>query len=124
MNESNARKLHCPNCKSYNISVVDKDFWVCDDCKRKFRDIQEFEEEINNHKNQPMICWISGGFASFLTFLFFYLAWEPRYPEDAFIVAAVPFVPAVLFIIGGFVNKRNLEKMKKELEYLKENCFN
>ena len=124
MSELNAKKLHCPNCKSYDISAIDNDFWVCDDCKTKFRSIQEFEEEISNKKSHCKVFWILGGVALFFSFLLFYLVWDPKDPEYAFIAAAALLVPAVIYILCGFSNKRDIEKMKKELEYLKENCFN
>ena len=141
MSESNAKKLHCPNCKSHNISIstessvggavtsthgnmsvtsvsnTHRNFWFCADCGTKFRNIQNLEEEINKCKYTHFIGWIIGVICAFI-----FIIGINNSPIGFLLF---PFlIAAIVFIIMGFVSKSKLEKKKKELEYLKENCFN
>ena len=80
-NSQNAKKLHCPNCKSHNIAIstetsidgavtssfggsarvastrfnnTHRNYWFCSDCGSKFRNIQNLEEEIAKVKNKKI----------------------------------------------------------------------
>lgn len=141
MNTPNATKLHCPNCKSHNISIstessvggavtstygntsvtsvsnTHRNFWFCSDCGTKFRNIQNLEDEINKCKYTHFIAWIIGAILAII----FIVAIK----NSVIGFLLFPFaIGAVVFIIMGFVSKSKLDKKKKELEYLKENCFN
>ena len=153
MNESNARKLHCPNCKSHNISIstessvggtvtsthgnmsvtsvsnTHRNFWFCADCGTKFRNIQNLEEEIKKCKYTHFIFWAIGGILAFTFIKFLIGAISNPIAGGIMTLFFYPliisvFTGAVVFIIMGFVSKSKLGKKQKELEYLKENCFN
>lgn len=146
---TNANKLHCPNCKSHNISIstessvsgmvtssygnlsatsvsnTHRNFWFCSDCGTKFRNIQNLEEEIRKCLYTHFIFW---AFGAVCAVVFIWLLFEVMdsvilgffiYP---FLIGT--FVGAVVFTIMGFVSKSKLGKKKRELVYLKENCFN
>ena len=146
-----AGKLHCPNCKSHNISIstessvnsaitashgrsgristthvsnTHRNFWFCADCGTKFRNIQNLEEEIGKAKFTHYIMWAIG---AVLAVLFFRLLLNASGNALGFLFLpymAGTFIGGTVFTIMGFVSKSKLEKMKKELAYLKENCFN
>lgn len=74
------KKLHCPNCRSYNFSSLTessvsgafttgggnfavtsvsnehKTFWLCHDCGMKFRNIYDFEEELKKDLKKLKLC--------------------------------------------------------------------
>lgn len=145
-------KLHCPQCKSHNISITTessidsavttmhgrrsqfgstkfknthRNFWVCSDCGTKFRNIQSLEEEIAKTKNMPIvysvftvillilsivfITNISGGFFKILI-------------AGPFTIASV--IGTIVCFCLIFSSKSKLKKMREELAYLKQNCFN
>ena len=153
MNTPNATKLHCPNCKSHNISIstessvggavtsthgnmsvtsvsnTHRNFWFCSDCGTKFRNIQNLEEEIHKCRYTHIILWVFAAILSF-TFIKFIISLI-SHPIAGGIMTLLffptiigTFTGAVVCIIMGFVSKSKLDKKKKELEYLKENCFN
>lgn len=153
MNTPNATKLHCPNCKSHNISIstessvggavtsthgnmsvtsvsnTHRNFWFCADCGTKFRNIQNLEEEINKCKYTHFIFWVIGAICAFVSIKFLIGAISNPIAGGIMMIFFYPtiitvFVAAIIFIIMGFVSKSKLGKKKTELEYLKENCFN
>lgn len=147
--KTNANKLHCPNCKSHNISIstessvtgavttsrggmsatsvsnTHRNFWFCSDCGTKFRNIPNLEEEIGKCKYTHIILWIIGAVCAVLS-----LIGITNAMDNAFVgILFYPYifmvsVASVVFIIMGFVSKSKLAKGKAELEYLKVNCFN
>lgn len=144
-------KLHCPNCKSHNISIstessvnsaitashgrsgristtsvstTHRNYWFCSDCGTKFRNIQNLEEEIGKAKYTHFILW---GIGAILAILFFRLLLNASDNVLGFLFIPYivgTFVGGLVFTIMGFVSKSKLGKMKSELAYLKENCFN
>ena len=150
MNEQSTKKLHCPNCKSHNISIstessvggavtsthgnmsvtsvsnTHRNFWFCADCGTKFRNIQNLEEEIHKHRYTHIILWVIGAIAAlgFIKFLISAISNPILGMLVLYPTIITLFACAVAFIIIGFVSKSRLDKAKKELEYLKEYCFN
>ncbi len=141
-------KLHCPNCRSYSITVTTestitgglttsrgnvsatqfssthRNYWVCSDCGTKFRNIQNLEEEIAASRKKPTICTVIAVIAAIITiFLVSRMAENPL----GFLFAAYPFmtgIAALVFFVFIFVYKKQLNAMESELAYLKQNCFN
>jgi len=141
--------LHCPNCKSHNISIstessvsggvtahhgavsttrfsnTHRNFWFCADCGTKFRNIPNLEEEIKKNKSSHIFLFVLAGIAAAL---FFYLYNQ----MSGSALGGIVFAPitfgtafaAIGFLIGGFVAMNNQKKRVKELEYLKFHCFN
>lgn len=147
--QTNANKLHCPNCKSHNISIstessvtgavtashgrmsttsvsnIHRNFWFCSDCGTKFRNIPNLEEEIGKCKYTHIIMWIIGAICGVL----FLKGIIDAMGSTVVGILSLPyifmlFVATAVFIIMGFVSKSKLAKKIAELEYLKENCFN
>lgn len=140
-------KLHCPNCKSYNFSTVTessvngavstgrnirttsvsnthRNFWICSDCGTKFRNIQNLEEEIRKSKSSPVVMTIITVICTALTA--FLLVQKLNSPFGGFML--LPYLVGAAFVtimsfIYIFISKSKLKKMKNELVYLKENCF-
>lgn len=142
-----AGKLHCPNCKSYNFSTVTessvngavstghniratsvsnthRNYWMCSDCGTKFRNIQNLEEEIQKSKNNPLIATIitiiSAAVAVFLFVKVMSNALAGLMLGTYAITAVVVTIVCFIYI---FVYKNRLKKMRSELTYLKQNCF-
>lgn len=140
-------KLHCPNCKSSNISIstessvngavttshgrfsstavsnTHRNFWFCSDCGTKFRNIQSLEEEINKSKKMPMIMTIITIIAAVLSIYLISTALNSM--VGLFMYPSI--ITCLVFAIVGFcfifVYKSRLKKMRAELEYLRKNCF-
>ena len=140
-------KIHCPNCKSNNITIstessvngavtashgrfsstavsnTHRNFWFCSDCGTKFRNIQSLEEEIKKNKKQPMIYTIITVIASVLAV--YWITSASNSMLGFFMYPSI--IPAVVFAIVGFcyifISKNKLKKMKEELKYLRINCF-
>ncbi len=146
-NDQFSKKMHCPNCKSHNISIstetsisgavsthvgrfsstsvsnTHRNYWFCSDCGTKFRNIQNLEEEIKKSKSTPYILWVLGAIAGFLCVRNLVAS-----QLSAMGFFLIPYVVATLFVavgfvVGGFVTKKKNKKNIEELQYLKENCF-
>ena len=142
-------KLHCPKCKSTNITITTEssvtggltthhggissthlsnnhqNFWICSDCGSKFRNIQNLEEEIQKNRNSSTVLLVLGVLCAVLT------GWLYMKISSSTLGGLLlgPFalgaaLGTIIFIIGSLVEKKKQQKRKKELEYLKENCFN
>ncbi len=142
------RHLHCPKCKSTNISITTessvtgavtthhgsfssshmsnnhRNFWMCADCGAKFRNIQNLEEEIKKSKVTPIVYAVMTVISIILS-IFLY----NKIQEDAFGFLLYAFLPAAVaaaiifgcLTLSGFLT---LNKMRKELAYLQVHCFN
>ncbi|MBR4295962.1 MAG: zinc-ribbon domain-containing protein [Clostridia bacterium] len=142
----NAKKLHCPNCKSHNLTVTTessvgsaistgrnvrttvvsnthRNYWVCSDCGMKFRNIQSLEEEIQKNRNNPIWATV---FAIIAALIFLYLTSISNSFMGVMMTGyrIISLMITVICFIYIFVYKNRNKKMKEELEYLKKNCFN
>lgn len=147
-----AGRLHCPQCKSVQItpvvessvtgamtahsgnggmsatsfSNVHRNYWMCQNCGTKFRNIQNLEEELVTEKKKvTLYSIISAIGAAILLFLIINII---QTGEIAMLVmgpitAGVALVTLVFFCFI-FSAKKNVAKMIAESEYLKHNCFN
>ncbi len=146
---TNARKLHCPQCKSHSISPINESsvpggltthhggvssthfsnqqraFWMCADCGTKFRSIPSLEEEIKKSKSTPIVMTVFA-ILGFIITLYLTINTIGK-PLSSFFF--IPYIvggatATILFFIFIFISRSKLKKMKTELEYLKVNCFN
>lgn len=147
---ANGSKLHCPNCKSHNLTVTTESsitgavsthsrngrfssthvsnnhqtFWVCGDCGTKFRNIQSLEEEINKYKIQPIVWFVLAGIAAIISLVWYV---NSQNGPAGFLFGgyiAVSAICAIIFLCFGFSWKGKLAKMRAELADLKNRCFN
>ena len=145
------QRLHCPQCKSHNITIttessVDgavtthssngrysstrvsnthRNFWVCSDCGTKFRNIQNLEEEIKSNKKAIKTCIITT-VISFIVSLFFIINIISK-PFSVIFFGAMAGFSSIFTIVAFvyiFVYKSRVAKMEAERQYLIENCFN
>ncbi len=141
-------RLHCPNCRSTSITITTessvtggvtthhggfssthmsnehRNFWVCSDCGTKFRNIQSLEEEIHRYRNTPMI-FVVLMVISVALFIYMYL--KIQSDTFGFLLTFYCFGAAIAAIVFGglaLYYRNNLKKLRKELAYLKVNCFN
>lgn len=148
LSQKTSGRLHCPNCKSNNISIstessVDgaisasrgrvsattvsnthRNYWFCSDCGTKFRNIQNLEEEISKYKNVPTILLVVSIIAVVIIAGFIYVA---SGSSIGFLMIPPIFIFSIVALVTfclSFVYKGRLKKMRAELEYLNTNCFN
>ncbi len=144
-----AGRLHCPNCKSHNISISTessvtgavtthhggfssthvsnnhRNYWFCADCGTKFRNVQNLEEEINKSKSTPTVMFVLAVIsAAIFLYLFTNIKDNPLAGLFFGVFTVGAAVAAVVFLILGFYYKGQLKKMRDELAHLKVNCFN
>lgn len=139
-------KLHCPNCKSYNFSTVTessvngaistgrnirttffsnthRNYWMCSDCGTKFRNIQNLEEEIEKRKKAPTGWKIAGGISAFFAAVLLVVMVFNPYAVLGSPASFLMVWLAVLAIYGLLHTPKELKRLKAELAYLKQNCF-
>ncbi len=138
-------KLHCPYCGSRELSMTTessvgsgmttninkktamtvlsnthKNFWMCHECGRKFRNIQNLEEEIAGEENKiRMFTKLQAvlGICSVVMALMGLLV------PFLFIISVVGFFGVALW---GFLKSMAVKQcapLKKELSFLKKRCF-
>lgn len=142
-----ANKLHCPNCKSTNITITTestvnggitsnhggvsttsmtsthRNYWICSDCGTKFRNIQNLEEEINKNKKTPVILMVLALLSAIFSIFWFARSGAFLFGGFAIILGCGGAVGCLAFIIAAYYYKNQRKKMIEELAYLKENCF-
>ena len=151
-NSQNAKKLHCPNCKSHNIAIstetsidgavtssfggssrvsstsvknTHRNYWFCSDCGAKFRNIQNLEEEIAKTKKLPTTYTIGAIICAILCIILFSVASSSLMGWLFFGSFAIgSTVGAIVFFIYIFVAKNKLTQLEAELADLKQRCFN
>lgn len=129
------KKMHCPVCKGRNFSptteatshqgasyrltkrvsvgggtTTNRTYWLCADCGKKFRNIQELEEDVNKYKK---LISISGGMTVLVLFMILIA-------PEIWVIMFLPLLCCVGLTLGFWIC---LHQLKKELEYLKTNCF-
>lgn len=130
------KKMHCPVCKSRNISptteatshqgmsyrvtkrisvgganTTNKNYWMCADCGNKFRNIKELETE--GRKLKKAILPLFGALTA--VFLLFLLI-----APELWVMVLFPLLVFGCATLGLWLT---LRKMEKELAYLQVNCF-
>ncbi len=138
-------RVHCPNCKSCNLTVTTessvsggitthhggvsatrmssthRNYWICSDCGTKFRNIQSLEEEIAKSKKSRTTLFVTGAIL-----LVLFLAVLINNAAGFF---AIPYligmgIATLVCLIGGLSATKSIKNCLTELEYLKVNCFN
>ena len=141
----NSRKMHCPECKSHDISPIveteitggtsfnhsfskrnsvsamqfnntHRNYWMCSDCGCKFRNLQNLEEELKNTENLFTRGIIGIVFMIVLTFFF------TKSVGFGFFSLLCIFL-ILLFIVASFIMKNRISKLREERIYLKNHCF-
>ncbi len=146
-NTSNG-KLHCPNCKSHNISITTetsvnsamtthysqhsstlvsnshRNYWICTDCGTKFRNLQNLEEEIQKSRKTPIVMLILAAISFVISIVFVIMGMDNILGMFIFfpLILGCGVFALVSFVIS-FVCKSKIKKMEKERDYLKQNCF-
>ena len=142
---ANSKQLHCPECGSTSISPVveteitggtslnhsfskrnsisakefkntHRNYWMCSNCGRKFRNIQNLEDEISN--NQKLLKRGILGLILCVALALFYLFFTGFNIFTVFWVFVI-----VLTIVAVNVLKSRTNKLCEERAYLKKNCF-
>ena len=149
MNNPSNGKLHCPNCKSHNISITTessvnsamtthrgnrsssivsnshRNFWVCGDCGIKFRNLQSLEEELQKSRKTPIVTLILSILLFIVSVSFIVMGMDNMFGLIVFLPLIITTgVTAIVFFIMTFVCKGKIKKMEQERNYLKQNCFN
>lgn len=142
------RKMHCPNCGSYSISIntettvnggvsthhgsfstthmsnTHRNYWFCADCGTKFRNIQNLEEEIQKSKSNPVWAGIIAAIGLIITiYLFSLVSSAGDFGFFFYPMLCAPIAATIVGICFVFVYLNRLKKMRAELAYLQEACF-
>lgn len=137
-------RLHCPNCHSTALSPIveteisggtsvnhsfsrknsvssfdfkntHRNYWMCSDCGKKFRNLQDLEEELAHLQKIT-----KNGVIGTIVLAALGILWGITLGWLMFIL----FVPIFLILIVAiFINKNKIQKMESERIYLKRNCF-
>ncbi|MBQ3193691.1 MAG: zinc ribbon domain-containing protein [Oscillospiraceae bacterium] len=140
------KRLHCPECKSHDISPVvetevtggtslnhsfskrnsvsamqfnntHRNYWMCSSCGCKFRNLQNLEEELKNTENLVKRGII--GIVLLVALMLFCNA------TLGFGFSSFVFIFTILLTVASiFVLKHRISKMREERAYLKKRCFN
>lgn len=138
-------QLHCPECKSTNISPINetsteggyavhnrvtkntgfsnivmksthRNYWMCASCGEKFRNIKNLQQEIVATQKNLRSCLIAGVLVVIILLCSIIL--------DA-VSAFLPLVVILALIDGAYIliYKKRITDMVNELQYLKKKCF-
>lgn len=132
------KKMHCPVCKGRNLSptteasshqgasyrvtkrvsvggatTINKTYWLCADCGKKFRNIPELEEEGKRQRGGAITFAVLAALSALICF---FTLKSPLLLFLFFLGVGVFGGLALVF----WIQRRRTEK---ELEYLKANCF-
>lgn len=142
-----AGQLHCPSCKGVHLSPlvessvngalttsrggmsatrvsnIHRNYWMCNTCGNKFRNIQSLQEEIVYTEKSVK----AGIVLTIISALLFLLLITKG--ESIALFLFFPFVLTVgLFAVVSFFMifsyKGKVKKLKEELAYLQYHCFN
>lgn len=138
-------QLHCPECKSTNISPINettneggyavhnrvnkstgfsnivmksthRNYWLCASCGEKFRNIKNLQQEIEATQKKLNSYLILGALILFIIL--------GSIIVDAF-SAFLPLIVILVVVDGSYIliHKKKITDMNNELQYLKKNCF-
>ena len=134
-NSSFTAGMHCPVCKSTNLSplvgsfegvlAADNGCLVCASCGKQFRNIHRVQDELtSNQKATTFSVWmlVLGAVAALLLYMLARSAGE--FMEVVllpFIIGALFF--AVIYVVQTVKYSNAVSRLKEELAYLQQNCF-
>ena len=139
------RKLHCPECKSGDISPVveteisggtsfnhsfskrnsvstmqfnntHRNYWMCSSCGCKFRNIQNLEEELKNMRNL-----VTRGIIGIVLILILMILFSIAAGFGFFSGMCIFLI--LLTVAALFILKGRIVRLEEERAYLKKRCF-
>lgn len=152
-NTSGGRRLHCPECKSTLLSPIvettnnggnavhtpvtrnvgfttyttystHRNYWMCQSCGTKFRNLQNLKEEIVRETKRMKASLIWGIIMAAAGLLGIIAASADKLMSLILRPTAVlSIIAAVIFLCVWLTTKSKVNKMTKEKEYLEVNCF-
>lgn len=150
---TDGKHLHCPECRgnrltpivestsnggvavgipvtrrtgvtSYSSTTTHRNYWLCQDCGTKFRNLQNLEAELaaesKNVKVASVFCILCTAIGLFFGLLL------KAYPELWLFFGLIPVLMAFVVIVLLFtwlISKSKVKKMTEEKEYLEAHCF-
>lgn len=118
------RSLHCPKCKSTQLSPVGND-WVCHNCSHKFRNLHHVKEELSKETTARNAFCFSSIFFGVMTIALIFLLY--KFPEllcflgfPTFLLSIAVFV-VLIYWIAKLIK---VSELQNECKYLETNCFN
>lgn len=141
---SNGKRLHCPECRSTAISPVveteinggtslnhsfsrknsvstmrfnstHRNYWMCSNCGRKFRNLQNLEEELASQEKLAK----NGIIGMIIVALLGIFEWI----AIGFGISLLAWLVEIICIVCYFILKSRINKLREERIYLKRNCF-
>lgn len=147
------RKLHCPECggtslapvvestneggvavsspltrrvgvTSYSNTTTHRNYWMCQDCGHKFRNLQNLREELTRESKRMKALLICGIIFTLLTLPFALMAASNEF-LGLFLTFPVVLLAIgdILFWVGWFITRNKVAQMSEEERYLKSRCF-
>lgn len=150
---SGRKRLHCPDCKStlftpivettnnggqaihmratrrvgvtsYTASSTHRNYWMCQSCGTKFRNLQNLKEELTSESKQKTgnmyLFFVSGG-GDLLLYRMAMVSEGAKLILFPFIILLT--VTAIVCFYLWMKKKSNVKRMTEEKEYLEANCF-
>lgn len=141
----NSRKMHCPECKSHDISPIveteitggtslnhsfskrnsvsamqfnntHRNYWMCSSCGCKFRNLQNLEEELKNTQNL-----VKRGIVGLVLLIVLFFLFVTTVGFSFFSVLCILVI--LLTAAAIFILKNRISSMREERSYLKKSCF-
>ena len=108
----------------YSSRTTHRNYWMCQICGNKFRNIQNLAAEIKSEGNKMRAMLIMGSLLLIMTIIIgVLLANKPRMA----ILLVFPLVlmagTTIATLLIGFISMFSVKKMTAEKEYLEANCF-
>jgi DNA-directed RNA polymerase subunit RPC12/RpoP len=149
------KRLHCPKCGSvhfspvvestntggvavshgvtrrvgvttYSSNTTHRNYWLCQDCGTKFRNLQNLKEELASDTKSLKVWSVLAIITTAISLLFVLLTAVQKYLFMRIWCAIALFgigTIALVFALIWFMTKNKVEKMTKEKEYLEKYCF-
>lgn len=143
---SGSRRLHCPECKSTDISPIveteisggtslnhsfskknsisaiqfnntHRNYWMCSSCGCKFRNLQNLEEELKTTQNL-----LKRGFVALALMVVLMFFFNTTIGFGFFSIVCIFVILLVVACI--IICKNRIARMTEERTYLKKRCFN
>lgn len=109
---------------TYTSTTTHRNYWMCQDCGHKFRNLQNLKEEIAAESKRMKSCFICGIIFGVICLLF-----GPFAAGDQ--VVALFTLPVLIFLVIGdllfwgiwLTTRNKVTKMMEEKRYLVSRCF-
>lgn len=147
------RSLHCPECRSTNLTPIvestnsgglatssavtrrisltsyqttttHRNYWMCQNCGNKFRNLQNLKEELASEGKRMKICGISAVVFGIVCLI---LGFGVFSNDVTAVFLAFPLIllicAEILFCVVWLTTRNKILKMMEEKRYLEKNCF-